>query len=389
MFSVEPDEDRTYLEAHERYAALRAEPGLPVGMGGTRTVTRHEDVAHVLREVWDFGGSMGYNPDLPEEEQILPSIPEPRHGMIRRVINGVIAPHRLKPVEPYVRDLTRRTLDEIVTGEPVDVVPALVDPIPARAMTFTFGIPERDADRFRRMSDEMVENQTAMMTTGIGGLHPEFSRYVDEIIAERRRMADRPDDVLTRLIEADIEGEPLSPVAVRTQMMILILAGNETTRNLLGNLLYSLARSPELFAELRRDPGTAAEAIVEESLRLDAPVQSLFRTCMKPTAVAGTELEPGATVQLCLGSANRDGSRFTDADEFRIDRPNPRDHLSFGTGPHICPGATLARMEARVVLEELAARVGAIRLAPEQAPAFHEFFVARGLRHLWLQLDPA
>lgn len=386
---MEPDEDRDYVAAHEQYTALRAQPGLPVGMGGTRTVTRHEDVSHVLREVWDFGGSMGYNPDLPEEEQILPSIPEPRHGLIRRVINGVIAPHRLKPVEPYVRELARSILTEIATGETVDVVPTLVDPIPARAITFTFGIPERDSDRFRRMSDEMVENSTSVMTTGIGGLHPEFSAYVDEIITERRAMADRPDDVITRLIEADIEGEPLSPIAVRTQMMILILAGNETTRNLLGNLLYSLARAPELFDELRRDPTNVAEAIVEESLRLDAPVQSLFRTCMKPTSVQDTELAADDIVQVCLGSANRDDAKFDDPDEFRIDRPNPREHLSFGVGPHICPGATLARMEARVVLEELADRVGTIRLAPDRAPEFSQFFVARGLKHLWLQLDPA
>jgi len=386
---VEPDEDRKYLSAHERYTMLRAQPGLPVGMGGTRTVTRHDDVDHVLRQIWDFGGSMGYNPDLPEEEQILPSIPEPRHGRIRRVINGVIAPGRLKPVEPYVRDLTRQILTEIVTGKTVDVVPALVDPIPVRAMTFTFGIPEGDADRFRRMSDEMVENSTEVMTTGIGGLHPEFSSYVDELVAERRRMTVRPNDVLTRLIEADIEGEPLSPIAVRTQMMILILAGNETTRNLLGNLLYSLARAPELVAELRRDPTKVADAIVEESLRLDAPVQSLFRTCLKPTTVGDTGLDAGNVVQVCLGSANRDSTKFDDPDEFRIDRANQRDHLSFGSGPHICPGATLARMEGRIVLEELADRVSAIRLAPDQPPEFSQFFVARGLKHLWLQLEPA
>jgi len=386
---VEPDEDRKYLSAHERYTMLRAQTGLPVGMGGTRTVTRHDDVDHVLRQIWDFGGSMGYNPDLPEEEQILPSIPEPRHGRIRRVINGVIAPGRLKPVEPYVRDLTRQILTEIVTGKTVDVVAALVDPIPVRAMTFTFGIPEGDADRFRRMSDEMVENSTEVMTTGIGGLHPEFSSYVDELVAERRRITVRPNDVLTRLIEADIEGEPLSPIAVRTQMMILILAGNETTRNLLGNLLYSLARAPELVAELRRDPTTVADAIVQESLRLDAPVQSLFRTCLKPTTVGDTGLDAGNVVQVCLGSANRDSTKFDDPDEFRIDRANQRDHLSFGSGPHICPGATLARMEGRIVLEELADRVSAIRLAPDQPPEFSQFFVARGLKHLWLQLEPA
>lgn len=385
---MQPDLDHDYHAAHERYAALRAEPGVPVDRSGLRMLTRHDDVSQALREVEVFGGSMGYNPDLPEEEQILPSIPEPRHGLIRRVINGVIAPHRLKPVEPYVRDLTREILGELVTGAPVDVVPTLVDVIPTRAMTFTFGIPEEDAPRFGRMSDEMTASQADVVNVGIGGLHPEFTAYVDALVASRRQMADPPDDVITRLIRADIEGEPLSDVAVRTQMMILILAGNETTRNLLGNLLYSLARAPELFEELRRDPATVADALIDESLRLDAPVQMLFRTCMRPTTVADTAIDQGEVAMVCLGSANRDTAKFEEPDEFRLDRPNAREHLSFGVGPHVCPGATLARMEVRVVLEELAERVGAIRLA-DQAPEFGTFFVTKGLDHLWLELEPA
>jgi cytochrome P450 len=288
-----------------------------------------------------------------------------------------------------VRDLTQEILSGIVTGEAVDVVPTLVDVVPTRAMTFTFGIPESDAARFGRMSDEMVERQVRVVENGLGGIHPEFTGYVDRIVADRRRVADPPDDLITRLMEAEIDGEPLSDTAIRTQLMILILAGNETTRNLLGNLVYSLARAPELFAELRRDPSTVADALVDESLRFDAPVQMLFRTCMRPTAIGDTELDEGQVNMLCLGSANRDSAMFDDPDEFRLGRPNVRDHLAFGVGPHVCPGATLARMEARIVLEELADRVAAIRLAPGREPEFGSFFVTKGLNHLWLELDPA
>jgi cytochrome P450 len=386
---VEPDADQEYLASHERYRTLRADPGLPTDDGGTRILTRHADVTEALREVEVFGGSMGYNADLPEEEQILPSIPEPRHGQIRRVINGVIAPHRLKPVEPYVRDLTQEILSEIVTGAPVDVVPSLVDVVPTRAMTFTFGIPEDQAARFGRMSDEMVERQVKVVENGLGGIHPEFTGYVEAIVADRRRMADPPDDLITRLMQAEIDGEPLSDTAVRTQLMIMILAGNETTRNLLGNLVYSLARAPELFAELRRDPSTVADALVDESLRLDAPVQMLFRTCMRPTAIGDVALDEGQVNMLCLGSANRDSAVFEDPDTFRLDRANVREHLAFGVGPHVCPGSTLARMEARIVLEELADRVSAIRPARGYEPEFGTFFVTKGLSHLWLELDPA
>jgi cytochrome P450 len=384
---VRPDEDEDYVCAHQRYAALRTQPGLPTDDGGTRLVTRHSDVSDALRNVDVFGGTLGYNASIPEDEQILPSIPEPRHGAVRRVINGVIAPHRLKSVEPYVRDLTRSILNEIVGAGPVDVVAALVDPIPTRVMAFVFGIPEEDADLFGRMSDELLERQFQLAGAGIGGVHAEFTGYVERLIADRRQRTDRPDDVITRLIEADIDGEPLSDRAIRTQMMMLILAGNETTRNLLGNLVYTLGRAPELFAELREDRKVAG-ALIEESLRVDAPVQFLFRTCMKPASLDGIELDPSSVVQLCLGSANRDASKFDDPEEFRIDRSNPREHLSFGVGPHICPGATLARMEVRIVLEEIAERVGEIRLLADDKPEFNQVFFARGLHRLLVELAP-
>ena len=386
---MQAGEDEQYRAAHERYAVCRRQATLPQDDGGTRVVTRHEDVSQVLRNVDVFGGTFGYDASKPEEEQLLPSIPEPRHGAVRRVINGVIAQHRLAPVEVYVRNMVGSILDDVVGVGPVDLVPALVDPVPTHAMAFTFGIPEQDAPAFGRMSDELLERQFELAGVDIGGVHRELTRYVEALVADRRATAEPPDDVITRLIQADIEGEPLSDVAVRTQMMMLILAGNETTRNLLGNLCYSLARAPELYAELRRDPGTIAGALIEESLRIDAPVQLLFRTCMAPATIGTTELAPPEVVQLCLGSANRDSAKFDDPDEFRLDRPNPRDHLAFGTGPHVCPGATLARMEVRVVLEELAQRVGAIRLVPEHRTEFNQVFFARGMRHLWVELDPA
>jgi cytochrome P450 len=256
-------------------------------------------------------------------------------------------------------------------------------------MAFTFGIPEEDADTFGQMSDELLERQFNIVGAGIGGVHPEFTGYVDALIAERREMADPPDDVITRLIQADIDGEPLSNAAVRTQMMMLIMAGNETTRNLLGNLIYAMARAPELFDDLRRDPTRIAGALIEESLRVDAPVQMLFRTCMKPTELDTSELATDDVVMLCLGAANRDERKFEDPDEFRLDRPNPREHLAFGVGPHICPGATLARMEVRVVLEEMAERIASIRRVASHGTEFNPVFFARGIRHLWVELEPA
>ena len=282
-----------------------------------------DDVSFALKNVESSGGTLGYNPDLPPDEQILPSIPEPRHGKVRRVISGVIAPHRLAPVEPFVAALSEQLLSKIVGIGPVDLVPTLVDPIPTEAMAFVFGIPREEAARFGEMSDEFLEGQFRIVNSGIGAVHPEFTRYVEALIAARKHEAEPPDDVITRLLHADLDGEPLSDVAVRTQMMMLIMAGNETTRNLLGNCLLTLARRPEVFAAMKRD-SAVVDVVIEESLRFDAPVQMLFRTCMRPATVDTTNLAESEQVQLCLGSANRDDRHYESPDEFRIDRANPR-----------------------------------------------------------------
>ncbi len=380
--------DTVYEKTNERLGQMRVKPGLPTDARGTRIVTRYDDIAVALKNVDTFGGTLGYNPEVPADEQILPSIPEPRHGRVRRVINGVIAPHRLASVEPFVAELSEQLLTKIVGVGPVDLVPTLVDPIPTEAMAFVFGIPREDAARFGQMSDEFLEAQYRIVDAGISAVHPEFTRYVEALIADRRNEVSPPDDVITRLLEADLDGEPLSDRAVRTQMMMLIMAGNETTRNLLGNALFTLARCPDVFAAMKED-SAMVDVVVEESLRLDAPVQMLFRTCMRPFALDGTDLAESDQVQLCLGAANRDEQHYESANEFRLDRSNPRDHLSFGTGPHVCPGATLARMEVRVVLERLAQMVDTITFLPEPPPTFNPVFFARGVKSLWVELKPA
>jgi cytochrome P450 len=191
---------------------MRAEEGLPKDTGGTRVVTRYDDVSFALKNVETFGGTLGYNPDLPPDEQILPSIPEPRHSKVRRVINGVIAPHRLAPVAPFVSALSEQLLQKIIGVGPVDLVPTLVDPIPTEAMAFVFGIPREEAARFGEMSDEFLERQFRIVHSGIGAVHPEFTRYVEALIADRKNESEPPDDVITRLLHADLDGEPLSDV---------------------------------------------------------------------------------------------------------------------------------------------------------------------------------
>ena len=380
--------DEQYQAAHADWAAARSEPALRVDAGGTRAVVRFDDVAAVLRDVETFVGSLGNQDALPPDEQILQWIREPRHSKLRRVVNGVIAPHRLEQVGPFITKLAGELLEGIVGRGPVDLIPALVDPLPTRTIAHVFGIPEDDAIRFGEMSDEFLARQSDLLNRTIGDVHPEFTAYVEALVAARRAMSNPPDDVITRLIEAEIDGEALSDASIRTQMMMLIIAGNETTRNLLGNMFLTLARCPDLYGRLRDEPALA-DRVIEESLRYDSPVQLLFRKCDHATQLDQTPLTAGDGVMLCVGSANRDERHYENPEEFSVDRPNARDHLAFGTGPHICPGASLARMEARLALHTFVEKVEAIALVEHHDPALNPVFWARGVRSLEVELTPA
>jgi cytochrome P450 len=200
--------------------------------------------------------------------------------------------------------------------------------------------------------------------------------------------SDPPDDLITRLLETSVDGEQLSHRAVLTQTIFLIIAGNETTRNLIGNVIYRLAKDPELYEQVRSDR-SLVPIFIEESLRLDAPVQLLARTCTEDVEIDGVTIKKGDRVLHSIASANRDESVYPEADSFRLDRPKPRDHMGLGAGPHVCPGAFLARMETQVALENLFDRIAKIELASGYAWDPNPVFWALGPRTLNVTLTPA
>ena len=190
-----------------------------------------------------------------------------------------------------------------------------------------------------------------------------WAAYVDALIAARKRVDDRPDDLVTRLMTTEVDGQRLSDVEVRTQLVFLIVSGNETTRHLISNLLATLATRPDVFAALKADR-SLVERAVEESLRYQPPIHLLLRNVMEQTDVFGRNMCPGEKIVFGIASANRDEHVYEHADEFRLDRARlPDDHLSFGAGPHLCLGNHLTRLIGRVVLEEMLAVFGAGSLA--------------------------
>jgi cytochrome P450 len=249
------------------------------------------------------------------------------------------------------------------------------------------GVPIEDTDRFRTWSDELLEAQSTGLPRGLYDTHPTFGAYIQGLIDERRSHSSLPDDVITRLMQSEADAEQLSDRAICTQTMNLIIAGNETTRNLIGNCLYALAADPALYSEIRAD-ATLCSALVEESLRHDSPIQVLARAVLADTDVEDFPLRKGDRVVFGLASANRDEARYKEPAEFRMNRPRPRDHLAFGTGAHVCPGASLARLETVVVLETFLERVDRVALADGFTPVPNPVFWALGHRSLPVTLTP-
>ncbi len=356
-------------------------------------LARHDDVLHATQDVDVFQASFR-EPGIvvPPEEQLINEIPEPRHGQVRRVINSAIAVHRLVNIEPFCEQLCHDLLGDLLARPgPVDLVHGYVMPVPNNVIAHLLGAPPEDFQLWAGWSDEVVQGTwpaTNRNERGVGlpGAHPEFTAYVDALIAERR--ADPRDDFVTRLLESEIDGRVLTDVEARTQLVFLFISGNETTRHLIANLLWTVANDPALFERLRTEPDLVPAA-VEESLRHDPPIRFLLRNCTQHRELHGEQLGPGDKVAFGLLSANRDETVFDDPHAFRLDRPDPRGHLAFGGGPHVCPGASLARLEGRVALRVFLDRVAEIRL--EHPGRYDEVPVAwaHGPRALSAWISPA
>ncbi len=386
--------DSSSENRYEAFARLRAKGAAEVVPGGQIFFVRQTGVEQGLKSVDHFVGSFGDVGQSKEEDTLLAAIPEPRHGKIRKLFNSALAYNHASQVEPFVRRYSEARLDEALeacrrTGE-TEIMETFARRIPSAVIAEVLGIPNDRIDDFARWSDEVLERQsrTDGLNAPIADLHPEFSSYLEARIDERIAAADPPNDMITRLLRAEVDGERLTRRAVLTQTIFLIVAGNETTRNLLGNLIYRLAEVPSRYAALRADRALVAN-VIEESLRFDSPVQLLARTCTAKIDVDGVPVQEGERVLYSLASANRDERFYDDPNTFRLDRARPRDHVAFGAGPHVCPGAFLARMEAKVALETLLDRVERIELAPGYVFDPNPVFWALGPRTLRVRLVPA
>jgi cytochrome P450 len=309
-----------------------------------------------------------------------------RHSAMRAIVNRGFTPRRIAQWEARAIELVAGCMQKLRSGSPFDLVEDLAIPLPVGIIAEMLGVePSRRRD-FKRWSDTVID-----MATGPGRAERfsprivdtivELARYMRAVAEDRKR---RPADDLVSVIVAEQEGETALTIREVIQFaMLLLVAGNETTTNLIGNAVTALLDHPDQLARVVADPSLLPAAI-EETLRWDAPVQIVFRTATQDVEIAGTKIPKGAYVAPLLGSANRDERRFPDPDRFDVTR-DPQGHVAFGFGKHFCLGASLARMEARVALEALAPELP--RLERERPRLLVDSFLVRGPRRL--ELRPA
>ncbi|HEX2851471.1 MAG TPA: cytochrome P450 [Acidimicrobiales bacterium] len=366
----------TYARLRDTAPVLSAQaPVIDDPRARTWVLSRYEHVSAAARD-WQRFSSSPLNAGVPGMRFLIGSDP-PDHTTLRRLVNRPFHPNAVKAMEPRIRELAAGLVDILVekasTG-PADLVELLSEPLPVIVIAEMLGIPaDRRAD-FKRWSDAMI-----------GGLSPDFDRnagavaamemfgYFNEVVAERK---ERPgDDLISVLVGGK---EPLSNPELLMFCMLLLVAGNETTTNLISNMTAALFENEEAMARLRADPSLLPAAI-EEALRFDSPVQSIWRMTTTDVEIEGVEIPERSLVTLLYGAANRDPAAFADPDRFDIDR-RPTNHLAFGSGIHLCLGAPLARLEARVAFELLLTRTSL--LEPAGAGERIQNLIVRGMRRL-------
>ncbi|MEY2427202.1 MAG: hypothetical protein QOJ40_87 [Verrucomicrobiota bacterium] len=285
----------------------------------------------------------------------------PAHSKLRALISRAFTPRMLANLEPLIRQLSRQLLDSVIEREEVDLAEDFSVPLPMQVIATMVGIPASDWARFKRWSDGILRISYARS----GGAEAEEAlRELQRVTAEMRpylaemicaRQAAPRNDLLTSLIQAEVDGERLSHDELLGFLQMLIVGGQETTTNLFNNAILCFLDHPEQLALLRGAPRMLPMAI-EEVLRYRSPFQWVMRTPRRDIEVHGKMIAAGKLVLAVIGSANRDPKVFKDADRFDIRRdPNP--HIAFGHGIHSCLGAALARMEARIALEDFLSRV--------------------------------
>jgi cytochrome P450 len=395
-FEFNPFDEATRRSPYALFARARREhplwrhEGLPLS-----SVFRYADCQAILRDpkTWSsmFPTPPGFAPEDVPRSMIVMDPPE--HTRLRGLVSQAFTPKRIRELAPRIATIAHELLDDALARREVDLVDALTYPLPVIVIAEMIGIPAGDRGQFKAWSDalvaplgsvffappspELVQEQRRIRT--------ELEAYFVRLVEERRRAP--KDDLLTALVQAELEGSRLSFEELLAMLILLLVAGNETTTNLIGNAALELLAHPDALAAVRADPSLVPGAI-EEILRYASPVQMDPRIATRDVEIQGKVVPAGEFVLCWLGSANRDEAMFDEPETFDV-RREKNNHISFGFGPHYCLGASLATLEAVVAVRVLLERTRRFRRVDEAPLPFHPSIVFRGVTKLPMVLEPA
>ncbi len=390
------------------YAALRSTDPVHQSAFGFTVLTRYDDVARTLRGsefARDIEAHVNERPDDPrrarrerqrqriEDGTVAKSIlnlDPPDHTRIRRLASLAFTPSAIERLRPRVQQLVDDVLDRAADRGTIELVEDLAFPVPFQVISDLLDLPTDSSDEIRDWSQtltaslEPTADEAVLDATEVAAL--QMGEYLGGIIEQRRR--NPGDDLLSALIQAEEQGDRLSPAELLSFVILLYVAGHETTVNLIGNGTLALLRNPDEMRRWAADPSLDPGAI-DELLRFDGPVQQTVRVPMVDVTYPGLDgndvvVSKGTMVMTVLGSASHDPSVFDEPESLRLDRPNANRHLGFAAGVHYCLGASLAKLEASVAITSLIRRFPALELAGE--PNWRDRLTIRGVDHLPLSV---
>jgi cytochrome P450 len=378
-----------FARARREHPVFRHD-GLPVS-----SVFLHADCQAILRDpkTWSsmFPTPPGFAPEDVPRSMLVTDPPE--HARLRGLVSQAFTPKRVRELVPRIEAIAQQLLDDALARREVDLVDALTYPLPVIVIAEMIGVPAEDRARFKTWSDALVAplgsiffaEPSQEMIDEQRRIRAELEEYFVRLVEDRRRSP--KDDLLTGLVQAELEGSRLAFDELLAMLILLLVAGNETTTNLIGNAALELLAHPDALAAVRADPSLTGAA-VEEVLRFSSPIQMDPRIATRDVTVQDVTIPAGEFALCWIGSANRDGTVFERADTFDV-RREKQSHLAFGFGPHYCLGASLATLEAEIAVRVLLQRTRRFARVDEEPLPLHPSIVFRGVTRLPVRLEPA